>query len=73
MAILTMREGISTEEVLFTIASDQIHTHAVEMLTQLTNAEILQLAGSHEVRIYVTKNGDIFLPDDGEKLGSDPL
>ena len=46
MAILTMREGISTEEVLFTIASDQIHTHAVEELAQLANTEILQCASA---------------------------
>jgi hypothetical protein len=59
MAILTMREGLSTEEVLFTIASDQIHTHAVEELAQLANTEILQCASGYGLHVRVLPNGDI--------------
>jgi hypothetical protein len=46
--------------VLFTIASDQIHSHAVEELAQLAKTEILQCASGYELYVRVLPNGDIF-------------
>ena len=59
MAILTMREGLATEEALFKIASDEIHTHAAAMLQTMTHTDILKRAAGHEVHLRVLRNGDI--------------
>jgi hypothetical protein len=59
LAILTMRDGHATEEALFTIASDEIHTHAEAMLQQLANTDIRLRASGHEIHLCVLPNGDI--------------
>ena len=62
VAILTMREGLSTKEALFKIAGDEIHTHAAEMLQTMAQTDILKRASGHEVHLRVLRNGDITFP-----------
>src|SRR5690349_9412837 len=50
-----MRDDLATEEALFTIASDEIHTHAAEMLQALAHTDIVKRAAGHEVHLRVVR------------------
>jgi hypothetical protein len=58
LLILKM-QGYSTEEAIFTIASDQVHNHAEEILQSLAGTKLLNRAAGHEIRLSVARNGEI--------------
>jgi hypothetical protein len=53
------RKGLSTEDALFTIASEMIKAEAVEKLQSLRGTELHKKAIGHEIQIRVKRNGEI--------------
>jgi hypothetical protein len=52
-------QGFSTEDALFKIASDMVHTQATELLHTHANRELIKRAGVHEIHLHVKRNREI--------------
>jgi hypothetical protein len=59
LGYLKMQEGHTTESALFKIASDELHTHATEMIQALAPTGILKRAAGQQIHLHVKRNGDI--------------
>jgi hypothetical protein len=54
---LQREQRFSTEEALFTIASEAVRDHAQELLSALAPAKML--GGAHELQLRIKRNGEI--------------
>jgi hypothetical protein len=52
-------QGLSTEDALFSIASDMVRDQAQETLKKLANSKLLKRAAGHEVHLDIKRNGEI--------------
>jgi hypothetical protein len=59
MGMLKMQDGHTTESALFKIASDELHTHATEMIQAAAHTDILKRTAGRQVHLHVKRNGDI--------------
>src|SRR3954447_26906347 len=53
------RKGLSTQDALFTIASEMVEVEAAEELQSLTGSELLKKAAGHNIQVKVKRNGEI--------------
>jgi hypothetical protein len=53
------RKGLSTEDALFTIASEMVKAQAVENVQSLIGIELFKKAEGHEIHVHVKRNGEI--------------
>jgi hypothetical protein len=53
------RKGLSTEDALFTIASEMVKAQAVENVQSLIGTELFKKASGHEIHVHVKRNGEI--------------
>jgi hypothetical protein len=53
------QKGLSTEDALFTIASEMVQDQAQETLKKLAHSKLLKRAAGHEVHLHIKRNGEI--------------
>jgi hypothetical protein len=53
------KKGLSTEDALFTIASEMVEAQAVESLQSLNGTKFFRKAVGHEIHVHVKSNGEI--------------
>jgi hypothetical protein len=53
------KKGLSTEDALFTIASEMVQAEAAEKLQSLNGPKLVKKAAGHELHVHVRRNGDI--------------
>jgi hypothetical protein len=51
--------GLSTENAIFTIASEDVHDHALEILEKLANTEVVKRTAGHAIHMHVKRNREI--------------
>jgi hypothetical protein len=52
-------QGLSTEDALFTIASEIVQVEVAENLQSLVDSKLLKNAAGQKLHVQVTRNGDI--------------
>jgi hypothetical protein len=53
------RNGLKTEDALFTIASEMVKAQGIESLHSLIGTELFKKASGHEIHVHVKRNGEI--------------
>jgi hypothetical protein len=53
------QKGMSTEDALFTIASEMVKAQSVESLQSLVDTKVFKKAAGHAIQVHVKRNGEI--------------